>query len=45
MPLSWVTAIMCRAQLMARLPPRLSRTLPRLSPDQTGIGAVPVNRA
>jgi hypothetical protein len=26
------------------LPPRLSRTLPRLSPDQTGIGAVPVAR-
>jgi hypothetical protein len=40
-----VTAIMCRAQLMRRLPLRLRRTRPRVSPDQTGTGAVPLNRA
>ena len=44
-PRAWVTAIMWRAQLVARLPPRLRRTLPALAPDHTGIGAVPVNRA
>src|SRR3954467_13860315 len=36
---------MCRAQFTPRFPPRLSRTLPLLDPDQTGTGAVPVNRA
>ena len=37
-------AIVCRAQLTARLPPRFRRTRTVL-PDHTGIGAVPVNRA
>ena len=41
----WVTAIMCSAVLIVRLPPRFSRTLPLLLPDHTGMGAVPVNRA
>jgi hypothetical protein len=35
---------MCRAVLMVRLPPRDSRTF-TLLPDQTGIGAVPLNLA
>jgi hypothetical protein len=30
-PRAWVTAIMCRAQFIARLPPRLSRTLPAVA--------------
>jgi phospholipase C len=38
-----VIAIVCKAQFMARFPPRFSRTLPALAPDQTGTGAVPVN--
>jgi hypothetical protein len=37
--------IMCRAQFIARLPPRFGRTLPALAPDHTGTGAVPVKRA
>ena len=38
-------AIMCNAQVRVRLPPRVSRTLPDVLPDHTGIGAAPVHRA
>lgn len=45
MPRAWVMAIMCSAQFIARLPPRLRRIFPcwaRIRPER---GPVPVNRA